>query len=273
MKTFKEYRLDKSAKKLPAMETTFGKHSQEKPAKKLPAMETSMGKHSQEKQVKVSEDIEDHVLDREDQNHLHEKVAPLHADISKDEIHSVEKYTDNSRRLNSTLHNIYQGKAKSTISDVDSHVDHANVLGGMLNKHKTTEDMHVFTGINHSPASHFHGDSEHAEHTTVHLPAFTSTSSSAKTALGFSENTHHESDHKHGINSDSESKTVHLLKIHVPKGTHAASLKRVSLMGGENEILLHRAHNLQIDRHPQKIDHGIYMWHAKIVSHKPEDIN
>ena len=275
MKTFKEYRAEKAHKTAkqpyPIMETSFGTHSLKKnPEQKYEVMSTSFGSHSLPKK-KVDEavkNIGEPEPSKEQHDDLHTKSAPTHKELLSDhEDEAIKDYTDESRGLNGMLHKHAKGHDITTSSNIDnkktvSHLDSA------LNKHKTDKDMTVYTGLKDSPAKHFKtGKVE--EHTTVHLPAFTSTSTSPKTAIGFSEGTSNFKDENHGL----EGVNNHILKIHVPKGTHAMSVKGHSFVPEENEVLLHRGHNLQIHRKPTTLADGTIMWHAKVVGHNPQSLD
>jgi ADP-ribosyltransferase exoenzyme len=139
----------------------------------------------------------------------------------------------------------------------------------MLDRQKTMEDMHVYTGIKYSPAKHFKKvGGKLPESTIARLPAFTSTSSSIKSARCFSEDTMHPNDERHGIEYPDSGEVRHDIKIHVPKGSKAASLRDHSFCPAEKEVLLHRGHDIEIHNKPEKLDHNTYLWSAKIVGHK-----
>jgi len=275
MKTFKEFRADKVAAKTkqpyPIMETSFGSHSLKKPSgQKYEVMSTSFGSHSLPKKGEVVEavkNIGEPEPSKSQHASIHEQSAPMHKEkLNDDENEAIKDYTDESRGMNGMLHRHAQGHDTSTGSNVSnrstiSHLDTA------LNKHKTNDDMTVYTGLKSSPSKHFKiGKGE--EHAIVHLPAFTSTSTSPKTAIGFSEGDSNFKDENHGI----EGVNGHILKIHVPKGTHAMSVKEHSFVPEENEVLLHRGHNIKIHRKPTHLADGTIMWHAHVVGHNPSDL-
>lgn len=273
-KTFKEFRAEKSALKptqeYPVMETSFGEHSLKK-TQTYPVMGTSFGQHSLPKK-KIDEATKKLHIEAEpsveQHQHAHTSAAPMPENkLSSNETDSVKEYTDESRGINGMLHKHAKGYDISTGSNVDNKkiVKH---LDAALRRQSTTEDMHVYTGLKSSPSKYFK-DRKSTAPIVVHLPAFTSTSTSPKTAQGFSEGTSDLRDEDHGIDDGGGS---HFLKIHLPKGTKAGSVKGHSFVPEENEILLHRGHNIEIDHKPTKMANDSYMWHAKIVSHKPVDI-
>lgn len=281
MKTFKEYREDK--KNVPeTMITTFGSHSLQKNKKET--MSTTFGSHSLPKDKPIQEKVRQnpgdgaaykvHELSPEEHVHIHSTVAPLPKDkISGKEKEAVSDYSDESRPINSMLHRHSSGHDITT-KNTSSYRDTAKYLDHMLDRQKTTEDMHVYTGIKHSPAKHFKKvDGKIPESKVVNLPAFTSTSSSIKSARGFAEPTMHPNDERHGIEYPESGEVRHILKIHVPKGSKATSLQSHSFCPEEKEILLHRGHDIEIHHKPEKLDPNTYLWHGKIVGHHAVDLD
>jgi hypothetical protein len=263
-RTFKEYRKDSNSD---SMETSFGEHSLKH---KPDSMETSFGEHSKKK-VNEDKDYPERITD-EQNKHMHEVVAPIKK-LRGDHLEAVKEYSDESLPLNSVLHRHdkrYDISTKNneqyrkTISDLDSALD----------KHKTTQDSTVYTGIKYSPAKHFRRENGVVpDKKVVHLPAFTSTSSSFHSAREFSDNTMHPNDERHGIDYDGDYHARHVLKIDVPKGTHAMSLQSHSFVPAEKEILLHRGHNIEIDKMPEHVGNNTYLWHARVVSRTPADLS
>jgi hypothetical protein len=191
--TFKEYVKNK---KLPeSMETSFGKHSL---PKKPESMETSFGKHSEKIDEKISPDSIPRMTAKET-NHIHEKAAPIHDNLSEPHLDAVKEYSDDSHSINDMLHRHDRGYDISTRNSSD-YKNTAKHLDAALNQHKTNEDIHVYTGIKYLPSKHFKKvDGKIPEKTTVKLPAYTSTSSSFHSAREFSDMTMHPNDERHGI--------------------------------------------------------------------------
>jgi hypothetical protein len=256
-KTFKQYRLEKHSN---SMEISFGQHSLPKKEDKRESMETSFGQHSKKN---LTEDVDR--ISEKDHEHIHNKVVPI-GKLSKHELDAVKDYSDDSTPINSMLHR--HDKGYDISHRVDAH-ETSKHLDSALNKHKTTEDLHVYTGIKYSPSKHFKR-CDKVE--SVHLPAYTSTSSSFHSAREFSDEAMHPNDENHGVHHEAGS-ARHVLKIHVPKGTHAMSLMKHSFVPKEREVLLHRGHNLEIHHTPEAVGNNTYLWHAKIVSHKPNDLS
>jgi hypothetical protein len=277
MGILKDYQEQK--KKKPSMETSMGSHSKKK---KLPALETCMGSHSKEKKSKksIAEALKklEHEYDGsgaddapfyEHHEHMHHKVAPMKKDISETEKEALSDYTDDSRGLNGALHHQYNGKNFQS-----SYKHHVDTLTGLLNRHKTKEDSVVYTGLPKSPTQHFE---DHTKDAHVHLPAFTSTSSSLHVAAGFAQAAHHANDKKHGIEHDSggmdDGEARHVLRLHLPKGTSAASVKKHTFAPDEHEILVNRGHDIKIHPVPQvhtnKNGKKYHIWDAHITDHAP----
>ena len=265
MKTFKEYRKEKT-NKIPHMETVMGSHSVPKDLNKIPHMETVMGSHSVPKDDSEHKVNEAFVDEDEYHNRVHNGHAVVNYDITKQHVKAIRDYTDDSMVLNRNLR-LYE-RGDGTNHNVYNHTQHIERLDDLLNKHKTKEDFHVFTGVKVSPARDF---VNHKKSQEVKLPSYTSTSTSIDVASSFAHDAPHYKDELHGIdNPDDE--TRHVLKIHVPKGSHAVSVRKHSFLPGEHEVLLHRGHHLMIDPKPSRHDHRTFVWNAKIIKHDPKPI-
>lgn len=227
----------------------------------LESMETVFGLHSQ-KSVMESEYKS---LSDKEHDKLHKTSVPFNTTgVTPEHMAAVSDYTKDSTMLNGYLYNHHK-----MLIAAEKYKDHANNLTELLNKHKTKKSVDVYTGIPYSPARHFDKvDGKVPESKIVHLPAFTSTSTSRRTAATFAREGSHENDANHGVATECK----HILKIHVPAGSSAASVKDISSMEHENEVLLNRGHNIEIHHKPEHIGGNVYQWNAKIVSHKPEKI-
>jgi hypothetical protein len=243
-KSFTEYRKRKNIP-LESMETVFGKHSQ---------------KSVTESEYKI--------LSNKEHDELHDSHVPFNAaGTEPDHMKAVTDYTRDSTGMNGYLHNHH---TKSNKADI--HEKPVKDLTELLNKHKTKNPIDVYTGVLYSPAKHFDKvDGKVPESKTVHLPAFTSTTTARRIAEQFARGHTHENDANHGVNTEYGNR--HILKIHVPAGSSAASVKDISSMGpGEKEVLLNRGHNIEIHHKPEYIGGNVYQWNAKIVSHTPDKL-
>jgi hypothetical protein len=126
-------------------------------------------------------------------------------------------------------------------------------------KIKTPHDMHVYTGVSFNP--------EHLKDNSglLHLPAFTSTSIDPMVAKNFAM-----------YHSKAKDDHMHLLKIHVPKGSaglyvHSDTTNRIHHISfAEKELLLNRNTKMQVHHEPDldtygNLDKKIKIWHARLL--------
>lgn len=267
MKSFKDF-IKEKPKQMPFLETVFGKHSQEK---KEPVLQTTFGKHSQEKlkEETASRQIADHSKSAEDKIHDFNSIETSNA---------VRKYAMSSAGINGALHTLHGNTDKPVHGNIINNAkSHVKALDDVLSNTKIHSDTHVFTGLPHSPAQHFETmKAKKGESITLHHPAFMSTSTSYEVAKDFARQDHPIDGKKHKPTEGSEGipggKVRHVLKLHLPQGTRAGSVRNQASFRNENEVLLHRGHNIEIHPHPTIDTDGTHVWHAKVVSHTPKHI-
>jgi hypothetical protein len=270
MKTFKEYREEKNKRKSPkeVIETVFGSHSKKRTNESL---DTSFGSHSIERLNEELEKSDDKERTKAAHTNVHEKIAPM-GELNHVDKEHVRGYTDYSFPLNKTLRDYHEGQSLNP-----DHKDHIDAMTRILNSNKTKEDTHVYTGLKSSPAKHFTPVNGKIP-TTVerHQPLFASTSSSLEMARSFSEDVKHKNDPTHGIEHHGEEGSRHVLKIHIPKGSSAASVRHLSFVPGEHEIVLNRGHDMEIHHKPEyhvsPKGEKTYIWHAKVSGHSPANL-
>jgi hypothetical protein len=260
---------------------TFGQYIKSKDSRGKPSLVTILGSHAIDNALNeatkfVTATTDGHKeIDTAENTRLHTKVAPLSKKLTDDEESAIDAYTTDSKAINNALHDYHNGKSVKgrtrtlkNIAGIDS----------LMDKHKTKEDMHVYTGVKESPHTKFKPDAnDRLNPINVHLPAYTSTSTHRKVAETFSAadmfNDPYDAHHGHNLTeTDDNGFQSHILKIHVPAGTNASSVKSKSYHKEENEILLHRGHDIEIHPKPTHLGGGVYMWHAKIVGHSPSKI-
>ena len=185
------------------------------------------------------------------------------------------KYTGSGSNVwNNILHRHYRqqrhGKSQfGKISQIDQY----------LQKFPLKQNLKVYTGIPESPSRVWEKyQADVNKPVRVHLPAYTSTTTSYTTAyVNFArEDRISPKDHPaRNVNSVSFPvyKGMHILHITVPKGYPALSLIDVSQYGDEEEeILLPRGLDVEIDPRPYikptPGQPGI-IWFAKVVGHNP----
>lgn len=121
-----------------------------------------------------------------------------------------------------------------------------NSLSKILEAHKTTEPMVVYSGINKA----HHGILKNSEGPVEHR-AFISTSINPNIARGFAE--------KSG---------GHIIELHVPVGTPSAYVSHVSEHDGERELILPRGMRISVDHSKRKTlihDSGNFIVHQGTV--------
>lgn len=278
MRSFKDFVISKTSK-LPALETGFGSHSR--------------SRQKRTKQTKVSEDtdtrmslgknqIGEHTPEEEDEIHDENKINPMGSE------EAIGSYTLDSTWFNKTLHRHYLEHGREPMTGESGLFDDVKPLDKALNASTIKRGTHVFTGIKRNPADLFAQAGKTDEPVTTHHPAYMSTSTNFESALNFSEPMSHDLQKHPALNSDHPTQEelsvneswgggpLHVLKLHVPTGTHGGSVRDISQGEGEdeNEILLHRGHNIQIDPRPTIVPHPrwddhVVVWHARIVGHDP----
>lgn len=264
MKTFKEFReTKKKPDEVKTLQTQFGSHSIPKDDR-VSIIQTVFGSHSQKgvKPVVESAKVLPHPV--------HDEYAPLDVESLKPvEGKALKKYSDDSTVLNGMLHSNKKDRmiTKTRFGDEVNTTKH---LDNVLNRHKTKEDFVVYSGVKQSPAEHFKNGPRKMG--IAHNPAFTSTSTDYVTAHGFANKTSHFNDDEHGME---EGKLYeHVLKIHVPKGSHAISMRKKSFLPEEDEVLIHRGYNISIHPKPE-IDPGnptTRIWNAHLTTHEPKEV-
>lgn len=145
----------------------------------------------------------------------------------------------------------------------------SNLDNAMIQK-KTPTSFHVYSGVKFDPRKL---SSDRV--IKAHLPAFTSTSLRPSVAAGFSE-----------VDRDSQ---THLIKIHVPEGSHGVYAAGLGGFVHEREFILPRNSRLHILRHPTFVaqdqqdqfnPHKIYtpsgglnVYHARLVHDGTNDLS
>lgn len=147
------------------------------------------------------------------------------------------------------------------------------VIRGMdrkLDTAKIPKAIYVFTGVPESPSNLW---KKHKVDTSKPiqciLPAYTSCSTAFSLARGWSVSDKFDYKNHPARNSDAPSKLeMHgemfkqVLKIYLPKGAEAGSVKSQSEYPNENEIILHRDSLIEIDPKPTITKDYAVVWHC-----------
>ena len=240
---FKEYVLKKK------------EAEKKKPDPKMPIMFAGISaKNRLPLKESEDDDIPDKVLKPlHDELVKHYKFEPTHGA-------AIHEYTKGSRRINNHLYEMEKKSLgmphdKNSVSDTyKKSVDHTlSKLKEALSVHKAKKDMHVFSGVPIDPRKYF---DKSGSHTTVRMPAFTSTSLKQSIAENFTTNTSHNL--KKGTMKKSE---YHVLRIKVPKGSHGAYVEHHSFFNNEHEFILHPGSHIKIAHKPYHTDSNAYANH------------
>lgn len=198
----------------------------------------------------------------------------------------LHDYTLDSHEVNSLLYGLRNGNDFKVQSN-KHRLPHARALDRAFDDiDGTNEQMSVYTGVKHPFWNHFKPGEKS---TKLHLPAFVSTSTSFHVARDFSKPiydfdrdrhpTQEQADH-HGLrrddvvpDADTYFRVMHVLKLNMPVGTKAVSLRGLSEHPGEEEILLHRGHDIHVHARPvihKGDDYHTVIWNADVIRHNPD---
>lgn len=207
---------------------------------------------------------------------------------------SIGKYTSGQgAKWNDFLHRHYRGKFNQT--DLKRYQKHITDIDSTLAKNTLKQDYVLYTGLKESPADAFKlYNHPRTTPIPVHLPAYTSTTTSWDVAKKFTAEIYgneYKADVEktrragHELLSPTGKKLrnaptrnaffLDILRIFVPAGSTGGSVRNLSRYDHEYEILLPRGLDVIISPKPQVIDEGrlvIYLWNAKVIGHNPQPI-
>jgi len=168
---------------------------------------------------------------------------------------SISNYTSTSLDIAKILHKMYRNNNFKAPQYQQKEIQ---MLDDIMYNHPLKTNLRLYHGLKENPfrvwikyKMPFH------KSVIVHMPAFTSTSTDIKKAIGFSNYDY----------NDMRS----VLKMNVPAGTPGLSVRKYSQYPGENEILLGRGINLQISPNPKNYDNYTLIWNCKVLSATPKE--
>jgi hypothetical protein len=188
----------------------------------------------------------------------------------------VQDYTGGSLDTNDYLHRQYRNKAKA--KELTTHQAKIQALDRMLANHKLPQQIVVYTGLRQSPAEAWETyKADVTKPIRLHLPAYTSTTTKLKVALSHAgegeiaqvSRARHQPRNK---DAPEDEWGTQILMMTLPAGLPAASVKKISEFPEENEILLPRGIDIEINPSPTVLKDGDYVWHATVLSHSPVQI-
>ena len=189
-------------------------------------------------------------------------IEGIHKDVAINdpndpEFNPLYYHTLGSRTVNNMLHQHYRGETE--IDPKSSAGKHIKKMDKVLKRFILSKPAKVYTGV---PVSVEHAyekyKADRSKPIRLHLPAYTSTSTRFLQAASFS-----------------VGRGNNLLMIELPIGTPAVSLKKISGHDYENEVLLPRGMNIEVQPTPEIIEkYGgkIYVWKSKALGHSPIQI-
>ena len=190
----------------------------------------------------------------------------------KDVDYAVD-YSGESRPLNHFLHQHYRNKLPKN-KDFNS-TKHIEALDRLIANHRLKHQLVVYTGVKESPADAWlKYKADVTKPIRLHLPAYTSTTTNIKRAYEFSEHEVVLRKRHQPRNADAPSEEfgVQVLMMTIPPGNPAASLKKISQWPHENEIILPRGLDIEIDPRPTVLKNNAHVWHTQVVGHNPVQI-
>jgi len=162
-------------------------------------------------------------------------------------------HTLSSKTINDILHKHYRGQAK--INPKSAEGKHIKKIDKILAKFILNKTAKVYTGI---PVSVQHAyekyKADRSKPIRLHLPAYTSTSTSLSQAMIFARESNN------------------ILMIELPVGTPAVSVKKISAYDYEKEVLLPRGMEIIVKPTPNVVEKNgkkVYVWQAKALGHSP----
>lgn len=166
-----------------------------------------------------------------DEEAFHQSHAPNTSDSNH--TNAIRAYTTNSTQYNKHLWGVEDHGLNSKID---------NVSAGLKSAAPAHADFHVYTGLNANKNKIVKGD--------LHVPAFTSTSTSIHRAAKFVEpnkNRHTEEYHPDENGNMVKHTVHHILKVNVKKGQQVgAYVANHSNYAAENEFLINKGHTIHI---------------------------
>jgi hypothetical protein len=151
--------------------------------------------------------------------------------FNRNETEAIENYTDNSQPINRYHWNKHKGierhkDSENKNKEITEHLDSA------LDKHKTPEDMTVYSGTIHDPRKLKNSKG------IVHHPAFISSTIKKHVADKFATGNQQ-------LDDDGYTNHRHILSINVPKGHSGVYVDHMSSNKDEKEFILPRGTNLK----------------------------
>lgn len=199
---------------------------------------------------------------------------------------AIAKYSNTSRSLSKALHALHRAdNPKKVLSAwpkprTTATVNQIRMLDDIMWNHPLKHQLTVYHGLKESPLRVWLTNGVPLDQSIrVHLPAYTSTSTQLQSARDFC---HYDTDLKSlmakrapALLSTRYAKHIrylNILRIELLPGMPALSIKSISTHPEENEVLLGRGVELEIQPNPQQIKLlSTMLWDCKVVYVNPRE--
>ena len=244
-----------------------------------PSIETKLGEETHPDLVKYDKNFQKQLHRDLDVGQGKGKKTDIDYDSDEkdwSDLTHVQDYTGGSVDTNDYLHRHYRKQAKA--KELTTHQAKIQALDRILANHKLPQQIVVYTGLRQSPAEAWETyKADVTKPIRLHLPAYTSTTTKLKVALihaGEGEIAQVSRARHKPRNKDAPADEwgTQILMMTLPAGLPAASVKKISEFPSENEILLPRGIDIEINPSPTVLKDGDYVWHARVLSHSPVQI-
>jgi hypothetical protein len=193
--------------------------------------------------------------------------------------HFVTDYTGGtSQYINDVLHKHYRNQvAKKDLQRYQRHIDS---LDRILSGQKLKQPLTVYTTVPVSPADAWKRyGADPGQPIRLHLPAYTSTSTSLDVVQNIADDRlepvkvdRQRHPPRNAQRAPLDNWGNQILMLSIPAGTPAASVQKISDYPDENEILMPRGVDIEVNPSPTVLDNGDYVWHAQVIGHNPVQI-
>lgn len=137
---------------------------------------------------------------------------------------NINNFTNRSFEMNNYHWNNHANPSNPKDARIE---ENTKGLDKALTKHQTPHNMTVYSGVSYHPK-------EMSSNKVLHHPAYMSTSIDKEIAKGFADDQQTDEEDEMGRTHN------HVLKIHVPAGSHGAYVDHLSSHGGQREFILPR---------------------------------
>lgn len=199
--------------------------------------------------VESQEEYQNWIQKSENSDQKLKKLSDDHSfhKLDQDEQFGIHAYTRHSYDLN---------KAHADTGDkAGVHEKLTDRLDKVLHRHTLPSSLHVYSGMGPNRTYAVRNAAKEGKH--LHLPAYTSTSTSKHIGSVFSRTSH-----------EKDKKETHMLHVHLPKGHAGLYIDKGGQTQTEQEFLLPRHTKLKIHPKPTVFEtdtHKHHIWHATPV--------